>query len=96
MVPSVAGRFGLQYHLLAVRTVDELEAALAAVRRDELHALYVSWNPVFNVQRERVVTMVANLRLPAIYGFRDFVQAGGLMSYGPDLPDLYRRSAVLH
>jgi putative ABC transport system substrate-binding protein len=93
MVPSVAGRFGLQYHLLAVRTVDELEAALAAVRRDELHALYVSWNPVFNVHRERVVTMVANLRLPAIYGFRDFAQSGGLMSYGPDLPDLYRRSA---
>ena len=93
MVPSAAGRFGLQYQLLAVRTVDELEAALAAMRRDELHALYVSWNPVFNVHRQRVVTMVADLRLPAIYGFRDFAQAGGLMSYGPDLPDLYRRAA---
>ena len=94
MVPSVAGRFGLQHRLLEVRTVDELEAAFAAAARDELQALYISWNPVFNVQRSRVVAMVARLRLPAIYGFRDFVQAGGLMSYGPDLPDLYRRSAV--
>src|SRR6188474_1681155 len=61
---------------------------------DHKGTLYISWNPVFNVQRARVVSMVTRLRLPAMYGFRDFVQAGGLMSYGPDLPDLYRRSAV--
>ena len=94
MVPSVAGRFGLQYRLLEVRTVDELEAAFATATRDDLQALYISWNPVFNVHRTRVVAMVASLKLPAIYGFRDFVQSGGLMSYGPDLPDLYRRSAT--
>ena len=72
----------------------ELEAAFAAAARDGLHALYVSWNPVFNAHRAQVVAMVASMRLPAIYGFRDFVQSGGLMSYGPDLPDLYRRSAT--
>ena len=94
LVPSVAGRFGLQYRLLEVRTVDELEAAFATATCDDLQALYISWNPVFNVHRTRVVAMVASLKLPAIYGFRDFVQSGGLMSYGPDLPDLYRRSAT--
>jgi putative ABC transport system substrate-binding protein len=94
MVPSVAARFGLQYRLLEVRSVDALEAALASAPRDDLQALYVSLNPVFNVQRARVVAMMAKLRLPAIYGFRDFAQSGGLMSYGPDLPDLYRRSAA--
>jgi putative ABC transport system substrate-binding protein len=94
MVPSVAGQFGLQYRLLEVRTVDELEAAFATATREDLQALYITWNPVFNVHRARVVAMVASLRLPAIYGFRDFVQSGGLMSYGPDLPDLYRRSAT--
>jgi putative ABC transport system substrate-binding protein len=94
MVPSVAGQFGLQYRLLQVRTVDELEAAFATATRDHLQALYISWNPVFTVHRARLVAMVAGLRLPAIYGFRDFVQSGGLMSYGPDLPDLYRRSAT--
>jgi putative tryptophan/tyrosine transport system substrate-binding protein len=94
MVPSVAGHFGLQYRLLEVRTVDELEAAFATATRDDLQALYISWNPIFSVHRARVVAMAASLRLPAIYGFRDFVQSGGLMSYGPDLPDLYRRSAT--
>ena len=94
MVPSVAGRFGLQYRLLEVRTVDELEAAFATATRDDLQALCISWNPVFNVHRARVISIVASLRLPAIYGFRDFVRSGGLMSYGPDLLDLYRRSAT--
>jgi len=94
MVPSVAGQFGLQYRLLEVRTVDQLEAAFATATREDLQALYVTWSPVFNVHRARVIAMVASLRLPAIYGFRDFVQSGGLMSYGPDLPDLYQRSAT--
>jgi putative ABC transport system substrate-binding protein len=94
MAPSVAARFGLQYRLIEVRTVDALEAALASATPDDLQALYVSLNPVFNVQRARVVAMAAKLRLPAIYGFRDFVQSGGLMSYGQDLSDLYRRSAA--
>jgi len=94
VVPSIAARFGLQYRLIGVRAADELEAALALAKREGLQALYVSWNPVFNAHRARVVAMVADLRLPAIYGFRDFVQSGGLMSYGPDLSDLYRRSAT--
>ena len=94
MVPSLAGQIGLQYRLLEVRTVEELEAAFPTAARDELQALYISWNPVFNVHRARIVAMVAGLRLPAMYGFRDFVQSGGLMSYGPDLPDLYQRSAT--
>lgn len=94
MVPTVAGQLGLQYRLLEVRTIEELETVFATTTRDELQALYISWNPVFNVHRDRVVAMVAGLRLPAVYGFRDFVHSGGLMSYGPDLPDLYRRSAT--
>ena len=94
MAPSVAARFGLQHRVLEVRTIDELKSALTAARQDGVQAFHVSWNPVFNVHRAQVVAMVADLRLPAIYGFRDFVQAGGLMSYGPDLPDLYRRSAT--
>ena len=43
MVPSVAGRFGLQYRVLEVRTVDGLEAAFATATRDDLQALYISW-----------------------------------------------------
>jgi putative ABC transport system substrate-binding protein len=94
MLPSIAGQLGLQYRVFEVRAQAELERAFAAIARDSLHALYVSWSPVFNVNRTQVTSMVAKLRLPAVYGFREFVQAGGLMSYGPDLPDLYRRSAT--
>jgi putative ABC transport system substrate-binding protein len=94
MMPSVAGRIGLQYRVFQVRNEAELEPTFAMMARDGLQALYVSWNPLFNVHRARVTFMVSKLRLPAIYGFREFVQSGGLMSYGPDLPDQYRRSAA--
>jgi putative ABC transport system substrate-binding protein len=94
MVPSVAGRVGLRYRLFEVRTEGELDAALAAAASDDLQALYVSWNPVINIHRAQVIAMASKLRLPAMYGFREFVQSGGLMSYGPDLPDQYRRSAA--
>jgi putative ABC transport system substrate-binding protein len=94
MVPAIAGQLGLQYRLLEVRTVDDLDAAFANAIHDGLQALCISWSPLLNVHRARVVATVASLRLPAIYGFREFAQSGGLMSYGPDLPDLYRRSAT--
>jgi putative ABC transport system substrate-binding protein len=94
MVPSVAARIGLQYRLFDARTEAELDAALAALASADLQALCVSWSPVFNTKRARITTAASSLRLPAIYGFREFAQSGGLMSYGPDLPDLYRRGAT--
>src|SRR6516164_5028232 len=71
-----------------------LEPTFAMIARDGLQALYVSWNPLFNVHRATVTFNASKLRLPTIYGFREFVQSGGLMSYGPDLPDQYRRAAA--
>ena len=94
VLPVVAERLGLQYRVFEVRTEGELSGTFAAAEREGLQALYVSWNPLFNAHRASVVAMAASIRLPAIYGFREFVQSGGLMSYGPDLPDLYRRSAI--
>jgi putative tryptophan/tyrosine transport system substrate-binding protein len=94
LAPSVAARMGLQYRLFEVRAEADLEPVFAAAARDGVQALYVSWTPVFNLHRTRVVAMTSALRLPAIFGFREFAHAGGLMSYGPDLPDLYRRSAA--
>jgi len=94
IVPSAAERLGLKYQLFEVRSLDALDTAFAAAARDDMQGLYVSWSPVFNANRARVVAKAAALRLPAIYGFREFALSGGLMSYGPDLPDLYRRSAA--
>jgi putative tryptophan/tyrosine transport system substrate-binding protein len=50
--------------------------------------------PLFVTHRARLVDAVAGSRLPAIYAFRAYVEAGGRMSYGPDLPDLYRHAAI--
>jgi putative tryptophan/tyrosine transport system substrate-binding protein len=94
ILPSVAGRIGLQYRVFEVRKEAELEPTFAMIARDGLQALYVSWNPLFNVHRATVTFNASKLRLPTIYGFREFVQSGGLMSYGPDLPDQYRRAAA--
>jgi putative ABC transport system substrate-binding protein len=94
MVPSVAARVGLRYRLFEARTETELDAVLATAASGDLQALYVSWNPVFNFHRARLIAAASNSRLPAIYGLREFVQSGGLMSYGPDLADLYRRTAT--
>jgi putative ABC transport system substrate-binding protein len=76
-----------------VRAVDEIDAAIAAAARDGVQALWISQSPVFTGQRERIVALAAAARLPAMYGFREFVQAGGLASYGPDQPDSYRQTA---
>jgi len=93
VLPSVAGQLGLRAHVFEIGEQGEFERAFAAIERADLHALYVSWAPLFMAHRAQITAFVAKLRLPAIYGFREFAQAGGLMSYGPDLPDLYRRAA---
>jgi putative tryptophan/tyrosine transport system substrate-binding protein len=93
VLPSIAAQLGLHYRVFEVRTPEQLDAAFAAIVQDSFHALYVSWTPVLNTHRARVIALAGQARLPAVYGFREFVRAGGLMSYGPDLPDLYRRAA---
>jgi putative ABC transport system substrate-binding protein len=57
-------------------------------------ALAVQATPVFDAGRRRLVDLAAKNRLPTVYSFRSYVEAGGLMSYGPDLVDLFRRAAT--
>ena len=76
------------------RHVNHAEAS-AQVARAGVQALFISQGPTLNSRRADITAMVARLRLPAMYGFREFADAGGLMSYGPNLPDMYRQSARL-
>ena len=92
-LPSVARKLGLEAPVYEVRSGAELEAAFAAAARDDMQALYVPEAPLFLTRRTEIAAAVASVRLPAIYTFREFVQAGGLMSYGADLPALYQRAA---
>jgi putative ABC transport system substrate-binding protein len=76
-----------------VRDEVQVEAAVAALARDPGGGLIAAPDPFINAHRALIMTSVQRHRLPAVYGFRQFVVEGGLMSYGPDTLDIVRRSA---
>ena len=78
---------------LSVRSPAEFSSALSRAKRARAQALYVFDDALFLVHRAKLVKLASESRLPAIYGARDFPEEGGLMSYGADYRDLYRRSA---
>src|SRR5262249_38055595 len=75
-----------------IRRADDIAAAFE-VLRSRGEALYVCNDPLFFTNRIRVNTLALGARLPTMYGFREHVEAGGLMSYGPNQTDLFRRAA---
>jgi putative ABC transport system substrate-binding protein len=77
-----------------VSRVEELDAAFAQAARNRADALLVGSNPFFNIHRDRIVALATRHRLPALYEFRDFVEAGGLMCYGADMKEVYRHLAT--
>jgi len=91
---EAAGSLGLRTHELRAGSPSEIEAAfetLAGLRAD---ALVVSVDTLFTSQREQIVALAARHAVPAIYGWRLFPAAGGLISYGPDIADSYRQLGV--
>jgi putative ABC transport system substrate-binding protein len=92
---NVAARsLGVQLQLLEARGPNEFDGAFAAMATERVGALLVVADSLFVLHRSRLADLAARSRLPAVYGSRDTVEAGGLMSYGPSLRDLYRRSAT--
>jgi ABC-type uncharacterized transport system substrate-binding protein len=89
---TAARRFGLNVVRPEVRRVDDFAPALDALR-DRAEALYVCSDPLITTNRVRLNTLALGVRLPTMHGFREFVEAGGLISYGPNFPDLFRRAA---
>jgi putative ABC transport system substrate-binding protein len=92
-VQTTAQALGVQLQTLEVRSPDEFESAFAALTREHAEALLVLGDPLILTHRIRIVDLVAKGRLPAMYDLREFVEAGGLMAYGPSLPDLFKRAA---
>jgi hypothetical protein len=76
----------------ALRRTANLDAVAAVIGRADVGALCVGDGPTLMSGRAEITAMVARLRLPAMYGFREFADAGDLMSYGYSLPDAYRQS----
>ena len=91
---SAAGTLGLRIGVQDVKDPAELESAFQAARHDRAQAVLVLPNPFFTTHRGPLVRLAANYHLPAMYEFREFVQDGGLMSYGVNLPDMFRRAAT--
>ncbi len=91
---AAALSLGLNLRILEAGDEKGIESAFATLARDKPDALLVGSDPVFDVYRDRLVALVAAAALPAIYQFRDFAAAGGLMSYDPDIADAHRQVGV--
>jgi putative ABC transport system substrate-binding protein len=88
-----AGAFGVKIQYLDVLKPKEVESAFRGASKARAEALLALGGPVLNSQRTQVVELAVKSRLPAVYWRSDFVEAGGLMTYGVNLNDLYRRVA---
>jgi putative ABC transport system substrate-binding protein len=91
---SAARALGLQLQFAEVRRADDLEKAFSDVAKGRANAVALVGGAMFFDARRRIVGLAARHRLPAVYSGKEFVIAGGLMSYGVDLADMHRRAAT--
>ena len=92
-IQGAAPSFGVELTPIDVRNADEFQRAVAAFVRGLADGLIVLGGPSANAQRDLIAAMAARYRLPAVYAARYFVTAGGLISYGTDTADQFRRAA---
>ena len=93
-VRAKALALGLEVAPLEIRRAEDVAPAFDALK-SQADALYVVGDALMNANRTRIITFAHTARLPTIFNSRDWVQFGGLMSYGPNFPDLFRRAADL-
>jgi putative tryptophan/tyrosine transport system substrate-binding protein len=93
-IQAVASSFYVELSPVNMRDSSEMERAVAAFARSSNGGLIVTGSPLATVQRDLIITLAARHELPAVYFDRLFVADGGLMSYGPDSLDQYRRAAA--
>jgi putative tryptophan/tyrosine transport system substrate-binding protein len=90
-VQKAAPTMGLQTEIINATTVGEINKVFATLERERPDALFVAADAVFTGRRVQLVTLAAIDRIPATYPNRDYVEVGGLMSYGPDFADMFRQ-----
>ena len=88
-----AAGLGITVHIADAKNADEIERAFSILSKDRVEGLSTASGGVNNFNRRRIIEMAAKNRLPAVYHLAQFVDEGGLMSYGPKLPDMFRRAA---
>ena len=92
--PATARALGIQISVLNASTEQDLDEAFASLGKLGAGGLVVPAEPFLDSQRGRIVSLAAQRGVPMIANLREYVVAGGLMSYGPSLPDLYRRAGI--
>jgi putative tryptophan/tyrosine transport system substrate-binding protein len=99
--PEAARVLGLQTYVFNASTINQIDAAFAAVTRERCDALFVAGDGLFNSRRVQFATLAARDKLPASYSVREYVEVGGLTSYGTNLTDTFRQvgaytGSILH
>jgi len=89
---EAARTLGLEVVNSEIRRAEDITPAIEALK-GRADAIYVQTDPLMNTHRVRISTLALGARLPTLSGIREYVEAGGLMSYGPNFPDLFRRAA---
>ena len=93
-VEAAAHAIGLQTHVLTASSESDIDAAFASLVQRRIGALVVATDPFFTLHRDRLLALTARHRIAAIYDTREYAEAGGLMSYGTNIPDAYRQLGV--
>ena len=91
-VLAAATKLGFEAFRLEVRQTEDIDAGMESLK-GRADALYICSDPLVTTHRVRINTLAVSQKLPTMNAFREYVQAGGLMSYGPNFPDLFRRAA---
>ena len=91
---QAARALGWQLHVIAASSVREIDAAFAGAKRQRANALVISSDPFLHSRRKQIVALAAHHAIPTISGGREWVAAGGLVSYGNSIPDAYRRAGL--
>ena len=90
-VRAAAKKLDIEIVTLPVRQADEIPSAFEGLH-NRVQAIYVPANPLANTNRIRINELARDARMPTVHGFRQYVESGGLMSYGPSTTDLFRRA----
>ena len=91
-VTAAARMIGIETLPIEMLRVEDIAAAFATIK-GRVDAIYVFTEPLTNVNRVQINSLALSAGLPSVYGSREYVEAGGLLSYGPNFPELFRRTA---
>jgi putative ABC transport system substrate-binding protein len=91
---DAAGKISQRLFVAKASNDGELNAAFTSLVEQRVGALLVTAGPYFDTRRDRIIAFAGQNRLPAIYQFREFALAGGLISYGPNITDMYRQAGI--